>query len=526
MKEQYLNSCISQIRKILTLQDRNEFSKTYGCFDRNYWHYKTRDFPSGMSQEFTLALALVYITKFPKNIFYKNKNIFKWVLAGIENTITQSRPDGSLDDYYPYERALGASVFTTYALSQACIILGIENKKYNKYFFKSTSWMSKASESGLLTNHHAIEAMCYLNVYRLTKLEKYATIADKKIKQIISFQDKEGWFPEYGGCSPGYLTVTIDFLAQYYIYRPCKSLKESLLKAIDFFYDTQHPDGTCGGDYDSRNTSFFHPNGFEILSSLSDKSLKIVNSYLIARQRQIFPVQEDDYTMGHSLISNLNAFSNCKRRDFSRLNIKDKNISKTFFSSGIRVFGKEDIWSIFNYKKGGVCRIYNKNNLVYNYSGIIIKTNNKVYINNILQPNTTCEVDKNQIVIDSHFTSFNQKVPSLYNYFLFRSFLISFGKIEVISRMIRKFLQKFLIYKKPTKEYFSKTNIIIKENFLKLNIKITGDFLGDEKVFMAQKFVPIYTAMSEYFIIEELNSKTKKLNKKDNKFCFEIKFKI
>ena len=108
MKEQYLNSCISQLKKILTLQDRNEFSKTYGCFDRNYWHYKTRDFPSGMSQEFTLALALAYTTKFPKNTFYKNKNIFKWVLAGIDNTIKQSRSDGSLDDYYPYERALGA----------------------------------------------------------------------------------------------------------------------------------------------------------------------------------------------------------------------------------------------------------------------------------------------------------------------------------------------------------------------------------------------------------------------------------
>ncbi len=526
MKEQYLNSCISQLKKILTLQDRNEFSKTYGCFDRNYWHYKTRDFPSGMSQEFTLALALAYTTKFPKNTFYKNKNIFKWVLAGIDNTIKQSRSDGSLDDYYPYERALGASVFTTYALSQACIILGIRNESYSKFFFKSTRWMSKARESGLLTNHHAIEAMCYLNVYRLTNIESYATIADKKIKQIISFQDKEGWFPEYDGCSPGYLTVTIDFLSQYYINRPCEPLKNSLLKAIGFFYNIQHPDGSCGGDYDSRNTSFFHPNGFEIMSSFSDKSLKIANSYLIARERQVFPIQEDDYTMGHSLISNLNAFSNCKRRDFSRLNIKDENISKLFSSSGIRIYSKEDFWSVFNYKKGGVCKIYKKNILIYNYSGIIIKTKNETYINNVLQPNTICETNQNQTVIDSSFTPFNQKTPNLYNYFLFRSFLILFGKIEVISRITRKLLQKFLIYKKPTKEYFSKTKIIIKKNFLKFNIKITGDFSGDEKVFMTQNFVPIYTAMSEYFIIEELNSKTKELKKKNNEFCFETKLKI
>ena len=42
--------------------------------------YKTRDFPSAMSQEYTLVLALAYSVNFDKNIFYyKNKNVHKWV---------------------------------------------------------------------------------------------------------------------------------------------------------------------------------------------------------------------------------------------------------------------------------------------------------------------------------------------------------------------------------------------------------------------------------------------------------------
>ena len=87
-----------------------------------------------MSQEFTLPLALAYSTNFPDNIFYKNENLYNWIVAGIENTISQSRFDGSLDDYYPYERALGASVFTTYALTESCMALGLNNDKYNNYF--------------------------------------------------------------------------------------------------------------------------------------------------------------------------------------------------------------------------------------------------------------------------------------------------------------------------------------------------------------------------------------------------------
>ena len=40
-------AALADIPKILTLQDRNPHSPTYGCFDRNYWHYKIIDFPRG-----------------------------------------------------------------------------------------------------------------------------------------------------------------------------------------------------------------------------------------------------------------------------------------------------------------------------------------------------------------------------------------------------------------------------------------------------------------------------------------------
>ena len=57
------------------------------------------------------------------------------------------------------------------------------------------------------------------------------------------------------------------------------------------------------GDYGSRNTSFFHPNGFEIMSSISKEATEIANSYLFARSKNLFPIQQDDYTIGHGLIS-------------------------------------------------------------------------------------------------------------------------------------------------------------------------------------------------------------------------------
>ncbi len=522
----YIKSCKKQLEKILSLQDRNQFSKTFGCFDRNYWHYKTRDFPSAMSQEFTLPLAFAYSTKFPNNTFYKNKNIYNWIIAGIENTIYQSKPDGSLDDYYPFERALGASVFTTYALTESCIILGLNNDKYINYFILSNKWMMQSNESGMLSNHHAIQAMCHLNLYRLSNEKKYLKIADEKIKKIISMQDDEGWFLEYEGCSPSYLTVTIDFLSQFHLHRPSDKLKKSILKSIDFFYDIQHPDGTCGGDYGSRNTCFFHPNGFEIMSSYSEKASKIANSYLDAQEKNLYPVQDDDYTFAHSFISNFYAYLNCKREDFNNFNHKNFQKDRIYNSAGFKIICRSGFWAIFNLKKAGLGKIYYNNILKFNYSGVIIKNNGNVYTNALQKLKSDFKLENDVAVVENTFIAHNQKIPTLYNYFIFRLFLIVFGRFEKVSNFTRKFLQRILIYKKNMKIYFSKTSITCSNNRLILKVVVEGKFNGSEQVYIPKNFVPIYTAMSEYFCYSELHTENKNLYKKGNQYIFEIFYKI
>ena len=526
MNRCYLISCKDQIEKVLTLQDRNEFSNTYGCFDRNYWHYKTRDFPSAMSQEYTLVLALAYSVNFDKNIYYKNKNVYKWILSGMNFLMNHSRLDGSLDDYYPYERALGAAVFTTYAFTESCILLGVNNESYNNYFHNSISWMKQANESGVLTNHHAIQAVCYLNMYKITDDKEYLHLADNKITAIIKTQNKEGWFPEYEGCSPGYLTVTIDYLAQFFSYRPSKQLKASILQAIKFLHNIQHPDGTCGGDYGSRNTSFFHPNGFEIMSSISKEATEIANSYLLARSKNLFPIQQDDYTIGHGLISNLNAYKNCNRENFENINKVRSNFIKTYDSAGLRVIAKDNIWSIFNVQKGGVGKIYSKNKLIFRYAGIVIKNKNKYYVNNSVQPDCEYKITGDSILINSRFTPYKQKVPTLYNYFIFRLFLIVFGRFETISRLVRKILQNLLIYKRSNSHYHSETKIILTDDALRLKIKVSGKFNGNEEVFASDNFVPMYTAMSEYYSLEDLKSHNSMLEKKEDAFVFENSYKL
>ena len=87
-RELFAREALAQIPKILTLQDRNAHSPTYGCFDRNFWHYKIIDFPSGMSQEFVWPLALAWDTELEGNAFYRQDALREWAEAGMVLPLT------------------------------------------------------------------------------------------------------------------------------------------------------------------------------------------------------------------------------------------------------------------------------------------------------------------------------------------------------------------------------------------------------------------------------------------------------
>src|SRR4029434_3406399 len=91
----YAQAALSLIPKLLTLQDRNAHSPTYGCFDRNFWHYKIIDFPSGMAAEFVWPLPLAYALPIEGNPYYQQPAIREWAIAGMRYAARSAHADGS-----------------------------------------------------------------------------------------------------------------------------------------------------------------------------------------------------------------------------------------------------------------------------------------------------------------------------------------------------------------------------------------------------------------------------------------------
>lgn len=269
---------LAEIPRILSLQDRTPVSPTHGCFDRNYWHTRIVDFPSGMAQKYVLPLALVWSLDLPGNMFRSQPAIRDSIVAGIRYAARSAHKDGSCDDYYPFERAAGAAAFSLLACLDAAEIIGLgADEEIDAFLRRRGRWLGEHEESGRLSNHEGLICACLARLGTRFGGEEWERLMQARLRRLLSWQSKEGWFDEYGGADAGYLTLTIAQLADLDRRRPELGLREPCAAAIGFLGKVMHPDGSLGGEYTSRNTQNFFPHGLEIAGAWSPQALAIAD---------------------------------------------------------------------------------------------------------------------------------------------------------------------------------------------------------------------------------------------------------
>jgi len=144
LRNLYLTAALADVPRLLGAIDRNPYRPTYGCLDRQFWHYRTASFPSQMYQEGALPLALVYATKLPGNRWHGDRRVRELAVAAIRFAARSSHADGSCDDYYPFERALGAAVFSLAAAAEAYRLLDPHDEEILAWFERRCRWLIRS----------------------------------------------------------------------------------------------------------------------------------------------------------------------------------------------------------------------------------------------------------------------------------------------------------------------------------------------------------------------------------------------
>jgi hypothetical protein len=442
--------------RLLAMVDRNPLSPTYGCFDRQFWHYRTADFPCGMNQEFGLPFALAYAYELPGSRWRGEARLRELSLAAVEFARRSEHWDGSCDDYYPFERALGATCFALYACAESCRVLDCQDTELLAHLARRGRFVRAHQESGRLSNHQALAALALFTASRLVDDGALEPAARERAELALSWQDPEGWFVEYEGCDPGYLTLTISFLAKLRQASGWGFLDEPLEQAVTCARDFLHPDGSFGGEYGSRNTFNYMPHGFELLADRLPAAREVADGWLWGALHDHDAVNDDDRVFVHSAFDQLQAAHTVLERGDRPLPAEPPAMRpgvRHYEHAGLLVVESGRLHLVMALRKGGVFKAWLDGRLVASDTGLVAASarGGRTLVSHLSHPvsgteaQAASEVDvrrgRARVIAPLGWT--RRRLPSPLKQALFRAVTGTVGRVA--PNLVRGALQRALI---------------------------------------------------------------------------------
>jgi len=515
----YLDAVFPQIPRILSLQDRNLFSKTYGCFDRGFWLHRTSDFPSSVRQMGVYILALLWAEKLENNPYYQNPKILEWCLAGIRYWMRCQHADGSFDEWYPNERGwAGPTGYLVNAMADSYVLLKDAFPQDLKEPFveavrKAGHYLVANNEEFVLANHHAIALLPIYQAYAITKDKALFKGFEKKFTEFERYCYDEGWCLEYDGADIGYLSGTISFLARLYQLWPDKRIEKVVKRAIDFSSFFLYPDGFFGGTMGSRETGHFYHFGYEFWSKKFPLASRMAEEGLksLSAQKLVSPSTQEDHYVLYRMAEYLKAYLEYKVRpaDLPSLPFEKDDFEKSFPQAGIVVKKSGHFYSVISLARGGVVKAFDcaQKKLILNDSGWMAKfSNGKVATSKWNDPAYRMTLDANRVSVKGQSHYVVMKTFSPVTMMMFRVFLLVFGWHAKLAHDIKALIRKLLMvgarhaplgFKRTIN--FQKDGLLIEDEFvLEKSAKVKDIYLGDE---IPTRYVP----QSRYFQQFELN---------------------
>jgi len=268
----YLFEISLMLPRLLALFDVDPTSPTYGVGDRAFWAWKTTDFANGTFQGAANGLARLRMAGLlPEKLSVKS--IDSRISACFLGAERLRRRDGSLEEAFPHESSYCVTALVAYDLLtsielQTEILTNSERERRLAILAPMIHFLLTTDEThGFISNHLATAAVTLYKWHSMTG-EASQEGALSLLNRILKSQRAEGWYEEYGGADPGYQTLCIYYMADFFRIFEDSALKASLQKAVRFLWHFAHPDGSFGGVYGRRHTRLFCPAGIQYLAAL------------------------------------------------------------------------------------------------------------------------------------------------------------------------------------------------------------------------------------------------------------------
>lgn len=440
LRDIYAAKAIPSVARILSLMDRNEFSPTYGCIDREYWLCRTTDFPSSIAQFGVHSLALCWAHSMPGNIYHRHPKMLAWTLAGMDYLIGIQNRDGSFDEFYPNERGwAGPTGFLLYAMLDSYQLVKEEmpaslSERFLKMVDRAAIFLYRHDESGVLANHHAMAILPIYHAYDVLGEKHILNGFHVRLDDFLSHVRDEGWCLEYDGADLGYLSATVSFLAKLRkLYRD-ERIDRVLQRAIEFSSYFVYPNGHYAGSIGSRSTLHFYPHGYELLGgewpiahSMADALLAgLANGALVPPE-----IQEDRYFLYRTPELLLSYIDSQERQDdLPPLPYQREPFTMTFPEARCFVRKTNRYYLCANMAKGGVVKVFDNKSgkLVCNDAGLLAELDNgQIASSQWIDSNHAVTFSQDKLTVEGKAQRVVTKLFTPSKFILFRLWILCVG---------------------------------------------------------------------------------------------------
>jgi len=465
------------VQRLLSEQDRNPYSATYGCFDRRFWGWKLVDLPEATFQRNVYPLAALYNDS--SSQFYQNPLLTSAIRAGLTYTAQIQHPNGSFDQAFPYEQSFGATAFLLHPLLETFNLMKlhlseVDQQRVEISLMRATYFLCQHEEKhGHIANHLAGAVLSLLAATRHFHEPKFEQHANLLLERIISHQSNEGWFLEYEGSDPGYQTLCLYYLAQVYQINPTSMLEKTLVRALEFLQWFVHPDGTFGGLYGSRRTAVFYPGGLALLGQtypLAQAIYYTMGAALAAGQTTSLSTID----MGNlaPLLSNYVCALQAKTDTHNNLPPLPRDLSaasQDFPEAGLYIRATPSYYAIFGTSNGGTLKVFDKTKkcVKWDDGGYVGRLRNGAYLTTQITHHQR-EVEKGQHTLstETYFYEMLRSLPTPGRFVLLRVLNLTLMRNIWLGNWLKRQLVKLLMSGKRTYPFYLQRKLTFERNHI------------------------------------------------------------
>lgn len=248
--------------RILTQVCRDPNSAACGSFDRDWWHYRIRDFPSVILQQGAYAIWLAGCL----DAFAACRgDLARLAAAGCRFWNTRAVRRGAFEEYYPWERGYAPLAFSTLAvmkLAAAGVISADELRDGAKIAARQLTRRFEPEAANQQVAGLAALAWIGKVFPNLADPETFSSLAQK----TLALQTVEGWFMEYGGPDLAYLSIALDCLWDLYDATGEACYIQAAERALAYMAPYVPLLGASIGMHNARNTDYILPYGLSRLA--------------------------------------------------------------------------------------------------------------------------------------------------------------------------------------------------------------------------------------------------------------------